>query len=68
MYAPCFLSSRARVGSTGVTYFVTFLALSLGISLPQKAHVISSFLPDEPLALPLLLRFLGMVFPSEGSV
>lgn len=41
---------------------VIFLALSLGTSSPHELHWTQPLLPLLPFDLPLLLRFVGMIF------
>jgi hypothetical protein len=58
IYAPCALSSLAKVGSTKLILVVTFFALSLGTLAPQLLQYIVSLCPFPPFDRPRLFLFL----------
>jgi len=68
MYAPCALSSFARLCSTRFNRDVTFFALSLGTVAPQFVHWMRPEAPFPPFLRPLLARFSGMLITSHPSL
>ena len=61
MYAPCCLSSLARLGSTIDRRVVTFFALSRGTRAPQLLHEMKPDRPFPPFDRPLLFLFLDII-------